>query len=131
MRIGSFAGISFYVSDDTVRTLQDLSWSASAKYATHQRHNNKDLPEMTGTDLQQASFNMTLSAYLGTDPTALFKKLVSAVESGKVSSLVLGRQRIGKQWVAKSAQIQSKQFDGHGAMTIATVKVTLLEYPSS
>ncbi len=131
MRVGSFAGISFYVSEDTVRTLQDLSWSVSARYATHQRHNNKDLPEMTGVELQQASFNMTLSAYLGVDPTALFKKLVRAVENGRVSSLILGRQRIGKQWVAKSAQIQSKQFDGHGAMTIATIKVTLQEYPSS
>ncbi len=131
MRVGSFGGISFYVSDETVRTLQDLSWSVSARYSTHQRHNNKDLPEKTGIELQEATFNMDLSAYLGVNPTTLFRKLVKMVENGKVCSLVLGSQRIGKRWVAKSAQMTSKQFDGRGAVTIATIKVTLQEYPTS
>lgn len=131
MRVGSFGGISFYVSEDTVRTLQDLSWSVSARYSTHQRHNNKDLPEKTGTELQTATFSMMLSAYLGVNPTTLFKKLVRIVESGKVCSLVLGSQRIGKRWVAKSAQMTAEQYGRRGVVTIATVKVTLQEYPSS
>ena len=131
MRVGSFAGLSFHVSDDAVQTIENLSLSASARYSTHQRVNNKDLPEKTGTELMEASFDMTLSAYLGVNPMTVYNRLVKYVNSGKVGSLILGRRRIGKKWTAKSAKLKATFFDGHGAVTSASVSVTLQEYPLS
>lgn len=131
MRIGSFLGISFRVTESTYRTLESLSWSASGKWATHQRHMKKDLPERTGSDLQSASFDMFLSAYLGVDPLKLFKRMVRMSEQGRAGSLIVGRKRIGSsRWVIKSCKMDASQYDGHGGILSAKVAVTLQEYPS-
>ena len=37
-KIGSLGSLVFSVSENTVRTFDELSWKVSAKYATHDRH---------------------------------------------------------------------------------------------
>lgn len=127
MTVGSFAGVAFYVSDATVQTISNLEWSASATYSTHKRHLYKDLPEMTGIDLQSLTFDMELNEYLGANPLNTYKDLQRACESGRVSSFILGGQRIGGQWVCKSVKMKSNQL-GAGDVISATVSATLQEY---
>lgn len=128
MKTGSFAGISFTVSDSVVKTLNSFSWSTSAKWSTHQRHGLKDLPELTGKNLDKVSFGMTLSGFLGVDPMAQFKKLKKVVENGQPSVLVVGRTKVGTKWVATDASITATYYDCEGSVASADVKVTLQEY---
>ena len=128
--VGSFCGITFRVSDSLVRTIENFNWSSAARYSSHQRHSGKDLPEMVGQQLEKITFNMTLTAYLGVDPMAEYKKLQDIVSSGKTGVLVLGRKRVGSyRWTATEASISASTYDGRGAVTAAAVKVTLQEYP--
>jgi hypothetical protein len=131
MTVGSFAGIAFYVTDDTVRTLNSLSLESSAHYAVHERHGRVDLPEFTGVELQKASFDMLLLSYLGADPMSLYETLRGVVNSGQSSSLILGAKRIGTQWTATNVKLESQQFDGAGNVTVAKVSVSLQEYPAA
>lgn len=128
--VGSFCGIAFRVSDSLVRTIESFNWSSAARYSSHQRHAGKDLPEMVGKQLEKITFNMTLTAYLGVDPMAEYKKLQDIVSSGRAGVLVLGRKRVGSyRWMATEVSISASTYDGRGAVTTATVKVTLQEYP--
>lgn len=128
MRTGSFGGVSFIVSDSVVKTLNSFSWSTSSKWTTHQRPGLKDLPEMTGKNLDKVSFGMTLSGFFGVDPIAQFKKLKTIVENGTSASLVVGRTKIGSKWVATDCSLTAVNYDCEGAVATAEVKVTLQEY---
>ena len=44
-KIGSLGSLVFSVSENTVRTFDELSWKVSAKYATHDRHIKRDVLE--------------------------------------------------------------------------------------
>lgn len=128
MKTGSFAGISFTVSDDEVKTLNSFTWSAATKWTAHQRVGIKDLPELTGKSLDKISFGMTLSGYFGVDPIAQFKKLKKIVENGKSGVLVIGREKIGTKWVATECSLTATHYDCEGAVASANIKVTLQEY---
>ena len=55
---------------EVVETLDNMSWSGSARYSTHQRHGANALTEFTGLDPDQITFDITLSVELGVDPMA-------------------------------------------------------------
>lgn len=127
---GSFCGIAFRVSEDMVKTIDSFSWTSAARYSTHQIHAGKELPEKVGEQLEKITFSMTLTAYLGVDPMAEYKKFNEIVTSGKTGVFMLGRKRIGAyRWTAIEASLTAVTYDGRGAVTTATVKVTLQEYP--
>lgn len=44
-KIGSLGNLVFSVSENTVRTFDELSWKVSSKYATHDRHIKRDVLE--------------------------------------------------------------------------------------
>lgn len=128
--VGSFCGITFRVSDSMVRTIENFSWSSAARYSTHQRHAGKDIPEKVGDQLEKITFSMTLTAYLGADPMAEYKKLRAVVSNGETGVLVIGRKRIGSyRWTATEASVTASNYDKRGAITSAEIKVTLQEYP--
>lgn len=128
MKTGSFAGVTFSVSDQVVKTLNSFTWSTSTKWTTHQRLGTKELPEMTGKALDKATFGMTLSGYFGVNPMTQYKKLRDAVANGTVSTLVVGRAKVGTKWVATSCSLTATHYDREGAVASAEVKVTLQEY---
>lgn len=128
--VGSFCGIRFRVSDSEVKTIESFTWSSSARYAVHQRHGGKELPEKVGNSLEKITFSMTLSAYLGADPMEEYKKLRSIVAGGRDGAFVLGRKRIGAyHWTATEASLTAVSYDKRGGVTAADIKVTLQEYP--
>ena len=65
MVVGCLGSIVFQVSESTVRTLDNLAWSGSARYATHERHLMGALTEFTGMDPERVTFDITLCAELG------------------------------------------------------------------
>ena len=129
MRIGMLGDIVFEVSDDVVRTLNNMRWSGSARYATHQRHQTNAKTEFTGIDPDQVQFDIVLSAYLGVNPQAEITKLWQYERTGQTLPLVIGRKAYGKyRWTLQRHQIKVQHYDGEGDLTHCTVTVNLLEY---
>ena len=87
--VGCLGDIVFTVSDRTIETINNVTWSGSARYATHQRHGTHALTEFTGLDPDKMTFDIVLSAYLGVDPIAeVFMKSArtSATRCGTMSA---------------------------------------------
>ena len=130
-RGGMFGGIVFSVSDNTVRTFDDMSWKFSASYATHDRHIQADILEFLGPEPDEITFSMVLSAYLGINPSGEIETLRQYVKNGIAERLVIGGRVYGDfKWVISQCSTELKRFDGNGNLTSATVKVTMKEYPS-
>lgn len=129
MVLGALGDIVFQVSDDTVKTLNNLSWGGSANYATHKRHGYHAMTEYTGMGADTISFDMILSAYLGVNPQAEISKLFGYERNGTALSFVLGNKAYGKyRWVITKHSVKSQYFDGDGSITQCKVTVNLQEY---
>ena len=127
--VGCLGDIVFEVSAQTVKTLNNVKWSGSVKYATHQRHGTNALTEFVGINPDKMSFDIVLSAYLGTDPMADIVTLWSYERNGTAVPLVIGNKGYGKyRWSVVSHDVKMKTFDGRGNVTTATMSITLQEY---
>ena len=129
MQIGCLGDIVFEVSSNAIETLDNMQWSGSAKYATHQRHGTNSLTEFVGIDPDKVSFEIVLSAYLGVDPMAELVKIWNIERNGTPVPLVVGDKGYGKyRWNIISHNIKFKTYSGNGTMTSCTVSVSLQEY---
>lgn len=127
--IGTLGNIVFSVSRNQVNTLDDMKWSSSAQYATHNRHLKDVLLEFTGTDADTITFSMYFSVFLGIDPMTEITKLFNAERNGEVMRLVIGPKAYGKnKWVIMSQSRDLERFDNKGNLLIAKVNVSLQAY---
>ncbi len=129
MVIGKLGDIIFEVSDETVQTVNNMSWSGSVRYATHQRHLYHAKTEYTGMDPDKISFDIVLSAYLGVNPQTSINKIWKYMRDGELLPLVIGHKGYGKyRWTITKHNIKQKHFDSEGDLTHAVVSVSLQEY---
>lgn len=129
-KIGTFAGLTFSVSDNTVKTFDDMKWDFSAKYATHDRHIQADLLEYLGPEIEGISFSMIFSVFLGTNPLNEIKKLRTIIRNGTTDRLVIGGKVYGSyKWVMQKGSVDLERYDGKGNLWAAKIKVTMKEYP--
>lgn len=129
MMVGCLGDIVFEVSSKTVKTLDNMTWSGSVRYATHQRHGTHALTEFTGIDPDKITFDIKLSAYLGVDPLAEVVKIWNYERDHITLPLVIGDKGYGKyRWTIQNHKEKMEAFDGHGNVTSATVSLSLLEY---
>ena len=127
--IGCLGDIVFEVSESPVRTLNNMIWSGSARYATHNRHLNHALTEFTGLDPDKFKFDITFSAELGTDPMNEVVKLWNIKRSGEAVPLTIGTKPYGKfRWNLLNLQMKTKAYYRNGDIHTATVSVSLQEY---
>ncbi len=131
-QVGALGDIVFQVSADTIKTINNVVWSGSARYAEHKRHLGDTVAEFTGLEADTISFDIVLSLYLGVDPMVDIDKIWAYERAGTHLPLVLGDRSIGKfKWVIKSHKVQLRTFDGNGNVTSAHVSLDLLEYVKS
>lgn len=129
MVVGALGDIVFSVSSRTVKTIKNMNWSGSARYATHQRHAGNALTEFTGLDPDKITFDIFLSSYLGVDPMTEITRIWRYERNAIVLPLVLGNHGYGRyRWTITSHKIKPETYDGHGNITSATVTLTLQEY---
>ena len=129
-KIGSFGSLVFSVSDNTVKTFDQIAWKNSAKYATHDRHIKADLLEFLGPEPGTISFKMVFSVMHGNNPLKEVKKINKMVNKGITARLVLGGKKYGSyKWVITSVSSTLEKFDNKGNCWAATAKVTMKEYP--
>ncbi|WP_298029673.1 phage tail protein [uncultured Dysosmobacter sp.] len=127
--IGCLGNVIFTVSRSVVRTLDNMTWSGSARYATHNRHLTNALTEFTGLDPDKITFDITLSADLGVDPIAEVVKLWNIERSGEAVPLTIGTKGYGKyRWNIIKHDMKMQAFFGNGDVHTAVVSVSLQEY---
>jgi len=127
--IGTFGNIAFAVSSRQVNTFDNMQWSNSARFASHDRHMRSTLLEFTGTNAGDITFDMYFSAYLGINPDAEIKKVLTMLRSGRAERLIIGRRAYGRnRWVIVSTSKGLERFDGSGNLLVASIGVTLKEY---
>ena len=127
--VGCLGDVIFTVSRSVVRTLDNMEWSGSARYATHERHLTHALTEFTGLDPDKITFDILLSAELGVDPIAEVVKLWNIERSGRAVPLTVGTKGYGKyRWNITKHEMKMKTFYGNGDVHTATVSVSLQEY---
>ena len=127
--VGCLGDIIFTVSRSVVRTLDNMEWSGSARYATHERHLTHALTEFTGLDPDEITFDILLSADLGVDPITEVVKLWNIERSARAVPLTVGTKGYGKyRWNITKHEMKMKTFYGNGDVHTATVSVSLQEY---
>lgn len=128
-QIGLLGDIVFEVSDETILTIENMSWSGSARYAAHERHLYDVKTEYLGVDADQIQLDITLSAYLGVNPQQLLTKLWKYERSGQTLPLVIGRKGYGKyRWTITKHSTTMTSYDNDGDLTQCTVTINLQEY---
>lgn len=127
--VGCLGDVIFTVSRSVVLTLDNMTWSGSARYATHERHLTHALTEFTGLDPDKITFDILLSADLGVDPIAEVVKLWNIERSGRAVPLTVGTKGYGKyRWNIVKHEMKMKTFYRNGDVHTATVSVSLQEY---
>lgn len=129
MVVGALGDIVFEVSHETVRTLDNLKWSGSARWATHERHKTHALTEYTGMDPDKITFDFYLSHFLGVTPMDELVKLWKYEREGTPVGLVIGSHGYGKyRWVVQRHDTSMESYGGTGDILSCKVSIELLEY---
>lgn len=131
-KVGSLGNVVFQVSATTIETINNLMWSSSAKYATHERHGKSALTEFTGVDPDKITFDIELSVYLGVTPLTEIDKLQGYLRKGTAVPFVMGSRVYGQyRWTITALKTKAQSFDKSGNLERATVSVSLQEYLKS
>lgn len=129
MKLGNFGGLQFIVSEKKTRTFPEMNWDIAGKYAVHDRHLKADLLEFLGPELEEISFSIKFSVFLGTNPIKEIERLRRIARSGQAERLVLGGYVYGSyKWVIVKMPVTMTTFDNQGNCWAAEVKLTLKEY---
>ena len=128
-QIGKLGDITFEASDEVVRTVSNMSWSGSSRYAVHERHMYDAMSELTGSNADQISFDIILSQNFGINPQTELTRLWRYMRSGQTLPLAIGSKGYGKyRWTITRLDIKLQNFDGSGNVIRAVVTVSLQEY---
>lgn len=114
-----------------VKTIENMTWHSSAKYATHDRIAKKGIVEFTGADPDTITFDVVFSVYRGVpNPMVQIERLNKRMRHGEVLPLVIGTKSYGSyRWVVESMDVKNKYYDRRGNVTEAVVSLSLKEYP--
>lgn len=127
--VGCLGDIVFQVSRETVRTIDNVVWSGSARYGVHHKHLGNALTEFTGLDPDKISFTMLLSKGLGASVIGDVAKLFDMERKGRAVSLVIGSKSYGKyRWNVLRHSARYTGYDRNGDPYTAQVTVELQEY---
>ncbi|MBM7580001.1 phage tail protein [Jeotgalibacillus terrae] len=130
MQIGSFGSVVFEVSAKKVLTFDDVSRSGSARWAVHDIHQKKPMPEFLGPGQEAFSLRVVLKSILGVNPEEILKKLRLMRDTGEVSSLIIGSQPVTTNyWYIDDLQETNEHYDQTGKVHSITTTINLKEYP--
>ena len=125
--IASFGKITFKVTEKEIKIFNDFSISRKARYAAHERINNKPLLQFMGLDADSISFNMQLVQGLTGDVSDDLKSLQDMFKKAEVHPLFLGQKKLGS-FVIESISEAYSMMDNFGNLEIVNVSLSLREY---
>lgn len=127
--VGCLGDILFQVSDQTITAINNVKWSGSARYSTHQRHNGNALTEFTGVEPDRMSFEIILPEERGKGARTELKKIWEYKRSGEALPLTLGTRPYGKyRWTILGLDLTVVNTDAKGNFISGTVAIELQEY---
>src|SRR5699024_5239965 len=125
--IGSLGNVPFEASYNKLRTFNNFTRSAAARWADHERQGKKPRAEFIGPDAESITFNIRLDLNHGIDPERELTGLRTARDEGRVLPLVLGGKFIGDYYI-ESLNESHRHYTGHGLLVVAGVDLSLREY---
>ena len=128
MIVGGLGDITFEVSSETFKTIQNFQRSGTAKTQTHARHLQGGLVEFTGYDPDKITFDMRVSRYLGVDPYWTMRRIEIYMREGRAMVFSLGKRVYGDKWLIASYSVKGENYGVDGHLIDATISLSLIEY---
>lgn len=129
MVVGLLGDVVIQVTEEQARILEDMVWTGSTRYTTHQLHMQNAVVEATGEDPGEIQFNLTLSREFNVEPMDEMAVLWTYMRNRQTLAFTLGTHGYGRyRWVITNLSNELKHFDAEGNVHHATVTVSLLEY---
>ncbi|WP_392559359.1 phage tail protein [Orbus mooreae] len=125
--IGCFGGVIFTVSDQYIKTFQDLSVTRKNKYADHEIAMNKPITEFTGEELNEVRFKMRLTTHSKASPLIDLGILKSIMNRKVAQRLIIGLSNLGK-YTLRELSDEWLHIAGNGVPLIIDVELVLVEY---
>lgn len=130
MKTGMLGDVTFEVSDNTYRTIKNMTRSNKANYATHKLVAKKGIIEFTGVEPEVITFEALFSAWFGENPETWRKKLTKMLEKGKSVIFVLGTWPVRRRWVIESITFNTELFYKDGTPGEYKASISLKEDPA-
>ena len=130
MSIGTFGPLTFETSEKRVRTFDAFKRKTGAKFEEHAIIGLKSKLEFTAPGLDDISFQVVFSAYLGLNPAKEIDSLREIVQKGEYHPLIIGGKTLGK-FVIESVAEAWNHVDNKGNLLDAAVDISLKEYIES
>jgi hypothetical protein len=110
-------------------TLRNLEIKSSASISIHKVHLGGGLAEFTGSEPQQISFKLRVSAFFGVNPETQIKLLEGYLRNGTQLTFVLGNKTYGRyRWLLESLSQDVEYYDKRGNVTQCDLSISLREY---
>ena len=130
MSIGTFGPLTFETSEKRIRTFDAFKRKTGAKFEEHAIIGLKPKLEFTAPGLDDISFQVVFSAYLGLNPAKEIDSLREIVQKGEYHPLIIGGKTLGK-FVIESVAEAWNHVDNKGNLLDAAVDISLKEYIES
>ena len=130
MSIGTFGPLTFETSEKRIRTFDAFKRKTGAKFEEHAIIGLKPKLEFTAPGLDDISFQVVFSAYLGLNPAKEIDSLREIVQKGEYHPLIIGGKTLGK-FVVESVAEAWNHVDNKGNLLDAAVDISLKEYIES
>ena len=130
MSIGTFGPLTFETSERRIRTFDAFKRKTGAKFEEHAIIGLKPKLEFTAPGLDDISFQVVFSAYLGLNPAKEIDSLREIVQKGEYHPLIIGGKTLGK-FVIESVSEAWNHVDNKGNLLDAAVDISLKEYIES
>lgn len=125
--IASFGKVTFKVTDKEIKIFNDLSISKSARFATHERVNNKPLLQFMGLNAESITFTMQLIENVTGSILKDLKELNKMLSSGIPYAFFLGTKKKGN-FVLESISENYNIINNLGHIEMVTLNLSLKEY---
>ena len=125
--LGSYGKITFKVTEEEIKIFDNFNITRKARYAAHERINNKPLLQFMGLDADSISFNIQLVQGLTGDVSDDLKALQDMFKKAEVHPLFLGPKKLGS-FVIESMSEAYSMMDNFGNLEVVNVLLSLKEY---
>lgn len=130
MEIGSFATITFQVSQQKVLTFDEFSRSGGARWSVHDVNQNKPMPEYIGPGQEGLSLKIRLKTAFGVNPESAAERLRGFRNRGELSPLIIGNKPVTNgYWYIEDVSEAHKFYDQNGMVHSIELTINLKEYP--
>lgn len=128
--IGTYGPLVFEVSSNKIQTINDIERDNKERWHNHELDGLKPIPEYIGPGLDEMSFTIEFSAFLGVNPLNEMDRLVRMSRNGEKHPLVIGGKGFGfKKWYIESVGQTIEEIDNKGRILTVKSKVKLVEDP--